>query len=194
MANEEQLPILRQGVEVWNKWREGYPNREVNLSGANLVRARLGEVNFSIAILKETNLKEASLIGADLNSADLDGANLMFTYFNKADLTGTHLDDANLTKAVLEDANLSNASLGFVIFRGAIFTRANFEGAFFHSTYIANVDLSEVRCLDKTFHGAPSTLEQTLLRYPKAGFPKCSFRIVDKAIGRLRLRNCTIPN
>jgi hypothetical protein len=29
MANEEQLAILHQGAEAWNKWREKNPFKEV---------------------------------------------------------------------------------------------------------------------------------------------------------------------
>ena len=31
MANEEQLSILKQGVEVWNKWRKENPNVRIDL-------------------------------------------------------------------------------------------------------------------------------------------------------------------
>jgi hypothetical protein len=46
MVNEEQLAILCQGVEVWNKWREENLEVEVDLSkvdlkGVNLVGADL---------------------------------------------------------------------------------------------------------------------------------------------------------
>ena len=36
MANEKQLAILRQGVEVWNKWREANSHIEIDLSGADI--------------------------------------------------------------------------------------------------------------------------------------------------------------
>jgi len=32
MANEEQLSILKQGVEVWNKWRDMNHRHHVDLS------------------------------------------------------------------------------------------------------------------------------------------------------------------
>ena len=35
MANEEQLKILKQGVDVWNKWREENPNVMIDLEQAN---------------------------------------------------------------------------------------------------------------------------------------------------------------
>ena len=45
MANEEQLSILRQGVEVWNEWREENPNVKINLSNADLSRINLSKVD-----------------------------------------------------------------------------------------------------------------------------------------------------
>lgn len=35
MANKEQLAILKQGVAVWNKWREENPDVKINLRWAN---------------------------------------------------------------------------------------------------------------------------------------------------------------
>ena len=41
MANKEHLDLIKQGVEVWNKWR--VDNTEVipDLIGANLIRSDL---------------------------------------------------------------------------------------------------------------------------------------------------------
>ena len=39
VANEEQLKILKQGVEVWNQWREKHPG--IDLSGVDLCEADL---------------------------------------------------------------------------------------------------------------------------------------------------------
>jgi hypothetical protein len=41
MANQEQLAILKQGVEVWNKWREENPEVKIDLRGVNLSGADL---------------------------------------------------------------------------------------------------------------------------------------------------------
>ena len=34
MANEEQLRILKQGVDAWNEWREEHPDIQQDLSEA----------------------------------------------------------------------------------------------------------------------------------------------------------------
>jgi hypothetical protein len=36
MANEEHVALLKQGVEVWNKWRKENPVVRPDLNGANL--------------------------------------------------------------------------------------------------------------------------------------------------------------
>ena len=59
MANEEQLAILKQRVEVWNEWREENPEEWIDLWGA-----KLGEANLSGAILSRANLSDAELSGA----------------------------------------------------------------------------------------------------------------------------------
>ncbi len=103
MANTEQLSILRQGVEVWNAWRDKHPNigpdlddanlHGADLSGANLHRANLSGVNLHRAHLSRANFYKADLTMADLNrarlyGADLSGANLYETSFVDLDLSG----------------------------------------------------------------------------------------------------------
>jgi len=39
MANPEHLEILKQGVEVRNKWRKAHPAVEPDLSGTDLSKA-----------------------------------------------------------------------------------------------------------------------------------------------------------
>ena len=55
MANLEHLAILKQGVEVWNAWREKNPGlikpdlKGANLEGADLYGADLKGVEFGEA-------------------------------------------------------------------------------------------------------------------------------------------------
>ena len=39
MADEEHVALLKQGVVVWNKWREENPDIRLDLIGADLNRA-----------------------------------------------------------------------------------------------------------------------------------------------------------
>ncbi len=151
MANEEQLSILKQGVEVWNKWRDENPNITIDLNFANLDHANLRRFNLSKA-----NLFRSSLIGSDLFSADLDGANL-----RNANLTGAELSIAKLNKAVLYQANLSevslvNAALNSAILEethlaGANLRKAKFENASFIKTHFEKVNLCDADLLETNF-------------------------------------------
>ena len=73
MANQEHLEILKQGVEVWNEWRENNRSVQPLLSAANLSGADLSRVNLSGAMLRGANLS-----GVDLSSANLSGAIPLF--------------------------------------------------------------------------------------------------------------------
>ncbi|HYP41357.1 MAG TPA: toll/interleukin-1 receptor domain-containing protein [Chloroflexia bacterium] len=96
MANPEHVELIKQGVEVWNKWREEHQDAPPILAGADL--AGVG------------------LTGANLNRAYLVRANLNGAILNKADLTWANLTLADLNGAVLNKADLSHAILGHTKF------------------------------------------------------------------------------
>ncbi len=89
MANPEHLAILKQGVDVWNKWRSENSDIRPDLSGTDL---------FGMTLRK-----------ADLSGTDLFGADLRWTVLSGADLGGTTLSDADLSGADLRAANLGGA-------------------------------------------------------------------------------------
>ena len=93
MANQEQLDILKQGGETWDRWREEHPIFRPDLSNANLDHAKL----------RGADLRGADLMGADLSNAKLNGANFR---------------EANLSWAKLNGANFRKASVGETIFVG----------------------------------------------------------------------------
>src|SRR5690242_17110193 len=76
MANQEQLAMLRQGVEAWKQWRVEHPYILPDLSGADLHGVDLDGVDLIIANLFEANLNYAKLYKADLASAKLKEATL----------------------------------------------------------------------------------------------------------------------
>ncbi len=129
MASNEDLAILRRGVEEWNAWRNQTAGRPCDLTGADLRRAELSEANLRHANLSSADLSRANLSGAHLRWADLSGADLRAvklsgTDLGDADLTGADLGDADLTGADLSRANLSGASLVGANLSGADLTKA----------------------------------------------------------------------
>jgi hypothetical protein len=138
MANPEHLEILKQGVEVWNLWREENPN--------------------IIPQLKQADLQGATLSCADLCDTDLSGANLNFAYLGEADLSGASLGLADLRGAKLSGANLSET-----ILYGTNLRESNLIGTFFGrakigGTVFGDVDLSEAIGLKSVYHYGPSTV------------------------------------
>jgi hypothetical protein len=131
MANEEHLEILRQGVEVWNRWREENPNIRPDLRGADL-----GGAHLFGADLREADLRGADLIKADLSGADLRGANLILAILILADLRGADLRGADLFFADLFFADLRGADL-----RGADLRKADLDGADLDGADLGGVDL-----------------------------------------------------
>jgi len=139
MADEEHVVLLRQGVEVWNKWREEHRDILPTLSGADLTGALLGGADLSGA-----DLTNADLTGADLSSADLTGALLGGT-----DLTGADLGGANLSVAVLISAVLNGADL---------------TGALLYETVLSNVNLINATGLEAVLHRGYSTVDHRTLQ------------------------------
>jgi uncharacterized protein YjbI with pentapeptide repeats len=145
MADEEQLRILKQGVEAWNEWHEqhgglGTDLRRADLSGAFLRGANLPGVNLSGADLSGADLSgalllEAYVLGADLSGADLSGAYLLGANLFGADLRGAHLLGADLREAHLGRAHLGRANL----------SRADLSGATLNDAYLGDADLSGCR-------------------------------------------------
>jgi uncharacterized protein YjbI with pentapeptide repeats len=154
MANEEHLKILRQGVEVWNRWRKDNPNIKPNLRGAYLKRANLHKGNFSEAILHEADLR-----WADLGSANLQRAILSESYLSEANLFNANLQEANLMEATLSstcliDANLTRANFSYANLVGAILYDAKFHGAKFVRARLMGQDLSDADLSHANFQNA----------------------------------------
>ena len=147
MADEEQLAILKQGVDVWNKWREDNQGEVIDLSGADLRDvdfffrkprfAELRGAKFHRVNLSDANLTEADLTEADLRKADLSRADLSDARLNQAVLSGACLYEAKLHRADLSLATLRLADL-----RGAELWDTNLTRADLVETYLTNATLT----------------------------------------------------
>ena len=160
MANEEQLAILRQGVEVWNKWRKRQPESVIDLTGVNLdasdltggylAGVRLHQANLRRAILKMTIFNKAELTEANLQEADLWKANLRKAKIGRAILKGANLRESDVSEADLRMADLS----------GADFTRANLMRSYLADAMLVDANLQRAHLLN-------ANLQHATLRHSK---------------------------
>ena len=111
MANPLHIDTLRQGVKVWNRWRQQNPEISPDLSRADLTGMVLPGANLAGVNLQDANLRETALENANFFGADLRGVNLQQAELRKADLSEANLDRANLRRADLRDANLVGACM-----------------------------------------------------------------------------------
>ena len=196
MANPEHLKILKQGVQLWNRWRDQHQEILPDLSSANLANSDLREANLSDAelgnaILTDANLSRAKLCSADLGSADLTRANLA-----KADLFRARLDCANLNKANLVEVRLADADLGYAKLRGANLCGARFDGANLSAADLDGADVSGATVCLTTF--ADNDLRnvrglETLQHYGASFIGVETFYKSKGLIPESFLRGCGVP-
>ncbi len=187
MANEEQLAILHQGVDVWNKWRDTDPVHRIYLSGANLSHVDLRHVNFSYADLTQVNLSYTDLRKANLSHADISGSNL-----TGADVGGANLWDADLSEADLSRVNFAVANLWSVRVKKSNFSNARVAGTFFGKS-----DLSEAIGLEYITHYNPSTIGMDTIATSRGKVPEVFLRgcgLSDWEIEEAKLYNPELNN
>jgi uncharacterized protein YjbI with pentapeptide repeats len=167
MADKEHLRILKQGVKVWNQWRQEDPNIRPYLNGADLrgidfslqdpvslehphsgkfFRNMLRQRYYAPRALG-VDFHEVELNGARLNEANLFRANLTSAMLDRAHLTGANLsearlDKAHLTDAILAGADLTKASLNFAHLGGANLREANLRKASLDKADLTQADLT----------------------------------------------------
>lgn len=171
MANEEQLAILKQGVDVWNKWRDAMPLLttspsysfidlpKVGLRGTNLEKINLGHANlrqadFRRTVLGGANFEYSNLVGADFTEAELYEANLSEADLQECNLTGAKASKSNFYGSNLERARLSGAMLGRADLRSAKLRGASLRGAYLNGADLSEADLREADLREANMRGA----------------------------------------
>ena len=157
MENPEYLEFLKQGVEVWNKWRKDNPDAKINLRGADLCRANLVRVDFHMVNLSEADLLEVDLWGANLKGADLRKANLSEANLSEADLWEANLSEADLGKAILLAANLTGADLRQANLLAVNLSESNLFGADLRKANLSEANLVRVDFYIANLSGANLT-------------------------------------
>ena len=207
MANEEQLSILKQGVHVWNEWREENLDVEIDLSEADLNGADLRKVSLSNTNLVGAHLRGANLWLADLRLAHLVDANLAGANFNETNLSNADLFCVKLVEAILMGANLSGvnlhgADLSMADLRAANLWSANLEESNFSKakvghTIFGRIDLSDVTGLENVCHDAPSPISTDTIVRSEGKIPEIFLRgcgLSDWEIEMVKLYNPGLSN
>jgi uncharacterized protein YjbI with pentapeptide repeats len=127
----QQLDILNQGADVWNKWREINPRSILQISALrseidaidniinrinnlnNLIGVNLSEMNLSVGIPEgisffSKNLSQANFSGANLSRVDFSQANLSQANLSQANLSGVQALETNFVGAILTGACIEN--------------------------------------------------------------------------------------
>jgi uncharacterized protein YjbI with pentapeptide repeats len=159
MANQEHLEILKQGVVVWNRWREEHADirpdlSEADLTGLHLSGAWLYQTNFYGANLSDTyiqstnmfesDFRHALLCRADFNHSLLDRANLSYANLCEASIYIAHCDSAIFHSADLRKTLLLETKFRRADFNQADLSQANLSEASFIDANLSGADLSDV--------------------------------------------------
>jgi uncharacterized protein YjbI with pentapeptide repeats len=176
MANEDHIEILKQGVEIWNRWRTDNPGIKPDLAGADLIGVDLTLANLIASNLERANLRTANLTRADLTRANLEWADLMWADLRWANLSGANLTKAYFRLAALSGANLSEAFLHWTEFNGAELRGADLNGTILWETIFANVDLAEIKGLENVEHYGPSTIGIDTIYQSRGKIPEVFLR------------------
>jgi uncharacterized protein YjbI with pentapeptide repeats len=171
MANEEQLKILKQGIETWNKWRGENRDTKIDLIEADLRGANLKGVYLWEANLREADLRRTNLSEANLNATHLAGANLSRASLLKSSLINAYLKGAKLIEATLNEADLRGARLDFADIRGTDFEQAQFEEATVGSTIFGDTNLNNAIGLEKVVHIHPTNIDNKSIQRSKGNIP-----------------------
>jgi Pentapeptide repeats (8 copies)/Ion channel len=130
MADQEQIALLRSGIEAWNAWRAEHPDAPVDLAGADLAGMSLVQANLLRANLEHAHLEGADLSGAMLFGANLEGANLNAAILDGADLGWANLRDTTMLSAEVKGTDLNCAQLAGANVAHIVWDRRRMRGKF----------------------------------------------------------------
>lgn len=176
MANSKHLAILKQGVEVWNKWKKENPKITIDLSNTKLNSLDLSEINLSYGNLSNTDCSNTKFRNSELWSVNFSHANLKNTDFSDAtilgcdfrqsNLTNSHLFHANAFESDFSDANLDFANFSYGELSRAKFIKTHSQKADFSYTFLRDASFDQSNLENANFtqaHVLGTNFNQTIL-------------------------------
>jgi hypothetical protein len=182
MANPEHVDLLKQGRDVWNKWRKDNEDVSPDLGGLKILSHTMLE-GFNLI---NVNFREATLIGADLDLAVLGNADLTAVNLHGSSCLGTSFAGANLTDADLSGTRLALAAFGMIQFAApevvrlwhheTILSGTDFSDAEMVGCVFSEVDLSGAKGLESVRHRGRSSLDIETIHRSKGNIPDSFLR------------------
>ena len=123
-------PDVQAAVTVIGRRDISRDREQIDLSGADLSRAQLSDVDLARCSLNYSNLTGTNLFRSNLRQCEFVGADL-----TRANLSRSDLRNADFTFAILKETLLSGADLRLAIFSGARLTDLS----------LRDVDLTDVQ-------------------------------------------------
>jgi uncharacterized protein YjbI with pentapeptide repeats len=147
MANQDHFDIIKQGADVWNKWRMENSGVEPDLAQADLFElelngADLSETDLRKAVLQQSTFRGAKLIKADLREANLQRASFNLANLSEANLSGAVMRHTDFSEAILKKAYLIRGDLVGADLFEADLERADFRWAFLIGTNLSRANLA----------------------------------------------------
>jgi len=163
MADPEHLEILKQGVDVWNRWRANNPKEKPDLSGHVFGKGHLAGIDLSDTNLRGSkltgvlfsyaNFRYADLLQSDLSHVELVGANFYKANLSRSKLIGARLNAAVLVRADISRADLTSSILIFAIISWANLRNANLSEADLRACNLCNTYLTNTNFTKAKFGG-----------------------------------------
>lgn len=146
---QEQVDLLNDGVEAWNKCRQENPALRFSLFMVNLEDRDLSGINLTNGYIKDCSFQRAVLIGADLSGTRVTRGN-----FEKANLSSSILVNCGLYDSSCEDADLSNVTAHDAAFVKTAFLSANMTSIDLRNSGIHSCDLQLASLIHGDLAGA----------------------------------------
>jgi len=167
--NLDHLNVLKQGVEVWNRWRLENPQILPDLGCADLCRELYSiwsntpsEVEFpwikrenkvSGPILNDIDFSHCNMYRVNLKGAHLAGANFEHAMLHEACLADAFLVGAVMKSCDLVSACLEEATLDAVDFREASLISTNLRSSHLSQADIRGANLRYAELSEAKIHG-----------------------------------------